>query len=357
MIIMDYVLDYSEINKSFLNRVGGKNANLGEMINKGIRIPPGFAVTTDSYLLFLDRAGIGMEIFKLLAGIDLSKNVMLNDISAQVREMIAAYSVPAEVEEEVLKRYELLCEKCEDKETPVAVRSSATAEDLPTASFAGQQDTYLWVRGKEEVIDAMRRCWASLFTSRAISYRANNNFPHDKVLISVGVQKMVNARSAGVLFTINPSTGDPSQVIIEGSWGLGEAVVSGNVNPDYFMVDKILKDIHCRKIACKTIECLPCSEGRGVEEIDIDPERQTVPCLEDKEIIELVTISRLIEDHYGYPQDIEWAIEKDLPFPENIFILQNRPETVWSQKKRENLLEKKSSRDLLLERATKIIRL
>lgn len=354
---MDYVLDYSEINKTFLNRVGGKNANLGEMINKGIRIPPGYAITTDSYLLFLDRAGIQKEIFNLLAEIDPADNALLDKISARVREMIVNYAVPGEIEEEVIKSYDRLGEQFGEEDVPVAVRSSATAEDLPTASFAGQQDTYLWVRGKEQLIEAMRRCWASLFTSRAISYRVKNNFQHDKVLISVGVQKMVNARAAGVLFTINPTTGDPSQVVIEGSWGLGETVVSGNVNPDYYMVDKILREINCRRIACKTVECLPCSEGKGVKDREIEPERQNTPCLEDKEILELVSIARTIEDHYGCAQDIEWAIERELPFPENIFIVQNRPETVWSQKKREPVLAKKSSRDLLLERATKIIKL
>lgn len=352
-----YVIDFSEVSRDWLNKVGGKNANLGEMLNKGIRIPAGFAVTTDGYLFFLNEAGIKDKLLRFLSEINPADLGLLDKLSTEVRQMIIESPVPREIEQEIKESYAAMSEQFGEKEVPVAVRSSATAEDLPTASFAGQQETFLWVKGAEEVITAVRRCWASLFTSRAISYRAKNNFPHDKVLISVGIQKMVNARAAGVMFTINPANGDPSQVVIEGSWGLGETVVSGNVNPDHFMVDKILHEINCRRIACKHIECIPSPEGKGVKEVEVPPERQNIPCLEEGEIIELVKIAKRIEEYYGCPQDIEWAIEKELPCPENIYIVQNRPETVWSQKKKEPLLDRKSCQELLLERAVKITRL
>jgi pyruvate,water dikinase len=354
---MGYVLDLGEVTKDSLHVVGGKNANLGEMLRKGIRVPPGFAVTTDCYLHFLEKTAIQAKLFSILDSIDPADLDVLDQASAQVREMIVKSPIPEDIAAAIKESYLRMSQSMGKENMPVAVRSSATAEDLPTASFAGQQDTYLWVRGAGDVLAAVRRCWASLFTARAISYRAQHHFPHEKVLISVGVQKMVNAKAAGVMFTLNPVNGDPSQVVIEGSWGLGETVVSGNVTPDHFRVDKIIKEITCRKISCKHVQCVPVPESKGVKEIAVAPERQSISCLEDCEIMELVKIARGIEDHYGYPQDIEWAIDQDLPFPENIFIVQNRPETVWSRKRSEPLLARKSCQELLLERASKITRL
>ncbi|UCH08341.1 MAG: phosphoenolpyruvate synthase, partial [Deltaproteobacteria bacterium] len=249
-----------------------------------------------------------------------------------------------------------LCEKCGMESFPVAVRSSATAEDLPTASFAGQQETYLWVEGTEQIIRNVQRCWASLFTPRAISYRIKNNFPHEKVLISVGIQKMVNSRTAGVMFTISPTDGDPSKVVIEGSWGLGETVVSGSVNPDKFVVDKVVMEISERNISTKHIECVYDCEKGEVVHADVEPAMQCKCCLDDRETKELVKIAKIIEDHYGCPQDIEWAIDKDLSFPENIFIVQARPETVWSQRKDEPVIGKKSGYELLMEKALSTIK-
>lgn len=355
--MVEYVLDLNKISRDLLNVVGGKNANLGEMLKQGIRVPPGFAVTTAGYLDFLDKTGIKKELVNLLARIDPSDLNVLDQASAELRKMIETSPIPTEIEGAIKESYTTMSKQVGWEDLPVAVRSSATAEDLPTASFAGQQDTYLWIKGAEEVLEAVRRCWASLFTSRAINYRAKQNIPPDKALISVGVQKMVNARTAGVMFTINPVNGDLSQIVIEGSWGLGETVVSGNVTPDHFRADKIINEITCRQISFKHIECIPDPEGRGVKEIDVDLQRQNIPCLEDCEVKELVITARIIENHYGCPQDIEWAIDKDLPFPENVFIVQTRPETVWSRKKAEPKLSSKSCQELLLERATKIIRL
>lgn len=347
---MKWVLEFEEITKALTPMVGGKNASLGEMLNAGIRVPPGFAVTTDSYLEFLAKAEVAGEIYEILTNVQYEDVASLDEASARIRGLIENAPMLPAIAEAISESYAGLCEKCQVEDLPVAVRSSATAEDLPTASFAGQQDTYLWVKGLDELIRRVRSCWASLFTPRAISYRVRMNFPHEKVLISVGVQKMVNAKAAGVMFTLNPANGDPSRVVIEGSWGLGETVVSGAVTPDRFVVDKVVFEISERTISPKTVECVYDGET-GVIHREVPLTQQNVPCLDDQEIIELVKIAKQIEEHYGCPQDIEWAIDRDLSFPENIFIVQSRPETVWSQRPRGPILGGKTSYELLMEKA------
>jgi pyruvate,water dikinase len=354
---MDLTLDFRQLNKSSLPLVGGKNASLGEMINADIRVPPGFAVTTNSYSVFMESAGINDAIFSLLADLDPDNIDVLNQSAEKVQEMIRTAVIPEDVQNAIGDGYTLLCEKCGVAALPVAVRSSATAEDLPTASFAGQQDTYLWVTGADRVLKSVRKCWASLYTPRAISYRVKKNFPHEKVLISVGVQKMVNSRAAGVMFTLNPTNGDISKVVIEGSWGLGETVVSGSVNPDKFVVDKVMGEINERTISTKHIECVFDVEKGETVDADVDEDMQCTCCLEDLEIRELVKTAKTIESHYGRPMDIEWAIDKDFAFPENIFIVQARPETVWSQRKTEPKIGAKTGRQLLMEQAMKRIKL
>ncbi len=354
---MDYILDFKNLDKGSLPLVGGKNASLGEMINAGIRVPPGFAVTTDSYLAFITATGIKDKIFDILSGLKQNDIESLNKTSAEIQGLINNSPISDELHTAIRDGYSEFCEKCLAETVPVAVRSSATAEDLPTASFAGQQDTYLWVDNPDEVINKVQRCWASLFTPRAIDYRVKNNFPHEKVLISVGVQKMVNSKTAGVMFTLNPTNGDPSKVVIEGSWGLGETVVSGSVNPDKFVVDKVVMEVSEKTISTKHIECVYDPEKGGVANRDVESDMQCECCLEDREIKELVSIAKEIEAHYGRAMDIEWAIEKDLPFPENIFIVQARPETVWGQRKKEPVIGQKSGYQLLMEQAMKRIRL
>jgi len=354
---MDYILNFELLDKSSLPLVGGKNASLGEMIKAGIHVPPGFAVTTDSYLGFITDTGIKDTIFQTLSGLSVDDVEALNNASAEIQDLINNASMSGNVRAAIEEGYAQLCKKCVVETVPVAVRSSATAEDLPTASFAGQQDTYLWVEGIENVIDSVQRCWASLFTPRAISYRIKNNFPHEKVLISVGVQKMVNSRTAGVIFTINPTDGDPSKVVIEGSWGLGETVVSGSVNPDKFVVDKVVMEINERTISTKHIECIYDHDKGEVVHADVEQDLQCKCCLDDQEMKELVRIAKIIEEHYSSPQDIEWAIDKELTFPENVFIVQSRPETVWSQRKKEPVIGKKRGYELLMERAMKRIKI
>ena len=354
---MGYILNFRDADKNSLPIVGGKNASLGEMIKASIRVPPGFAVTTDSYLSFITDTGIKDKIFDILCSISPDDVESLNRASAEIQGLINNASLPDEIKSAIAVGYSLLCEKCSIETVPVAVRSSATAEDLPTASFAGQQDTYLWVAGTKKVIDSVQRCWASLFTPRAIDYRNKNNFPHEKVFISVGVQKMVNSRAAGVMFTINPTNGDPSKVVIEGSWGLGETVVGGTVNPDKFVVDKVVMETNEKTISAKHIKCVYDPDKGEVMNVDVEPDMQSKCCLEDKEVIELVKTAREIERHYGRAMDIEWAIDKDFSFPESIFIVQARPETVWSQRKKESVIGKKSGYQLLMEQAMKRIKI
>jgi pyruvate,water dikinase len=354
---MDLTLDFRKLNKSSLPLVGGKNASLGELINAGIRVPPGFAVTTDSYSLFMEKAGINDTIFSLLADLDPDNMNALNQTAEKIQQMIKTAVIPGAVQKAIGEGYAGLCEKCGVDALPVAVRSSATAEDLPTASFAGQQDTYLWIISADRVIENVRKCWASLYTPRAISYRVKNDFPHEKVLISVGVQKMVNSRAAGVMFTLNPTDGDISKVVLEGSWGLGETVVSGSVNPDKFVVDKVMGEINERTISTKHIECVFDLEKGETVDADVAEDMQCTCCLGDQEIRELVRTAKIIEAHYGCVMDIEWAIDKDFSFPENIFIVQARPETVWSQRKKESVLGKKTGYQLLMDQAMKRIKL
>jgi pyruvate,water dikinase len=354
---MDYILDFEKLDKNSLPIVGGKNASLGEMIKAAIQVPPGFAVTTDSYLLFITDAGIKDPIIDTVSDLNPDDVEALNNASTDVQALIKKTLMPQAVGQAIKDGYSRLCEKCAVESVPVAVRSSATAEDLPTASFAGQQDTYLWIQGADQVITHVQNCWASLYTPRAIAYRIKNDFPHEKVLISVGVQKMVNSKAAGVMFTLNPTNGDISKVLIEGNWGLGETVVSGSVNPDKFVVDKVMMEINERSISTKHIECVYDLEKGEVVDADVDEDMQCTCCLTDDEIKALVRAAKNIEDHYGRPMDIEWAIDKDISFPENMFIVQARPETVWSQRKTESIIGAKTGRQLLMEQAMKRIKI
>jgi len=327
------------------------------MIKADIPVPPGFAVTTESYHEFITEAGIKDDIFRVLSDMKKGDIESLNAASAIIQETIQKSTLSENIRMAIEKAYGELCDNCRVLAMPVAVRSSATAEDLPNASFAGQQDTYLWIQGAKQVVEKVQRCWASLFTPRAIDYRVKNNFPHENVLISVGVQKMVNSKAAGVMFTLNPTDGDISKVVVEGSWGLGETVVSGSVNPDKFVVDKVVMETSDKTISAKHIECVYDPEAGKVVDADVDDEMQCKCCLEDREVKTLVSMAKRIERHYKRPMDIEWAIDKDLDFPENIFIVQARPETVWSQRETKSVIGSKSGYQLLMEQAMKRIKI
>lgn len=312
--------------------VGGKCSSLGELINAGVRVPPGFALTTEGYRSFMSGADLDRQVRSLLTGIDAMDIDSLEKTSVVIRDMIESHPFSWEIEDLVAEKYRKLAIRSCLPAVPVAVRSSATAEDLPGASFAGQQDTYLWVRGVEDVLLNMRRCISSLYSGRAISYRLNQGYSDEQMAISVGVQKMANSFTAGVMFTIHPTNGDRSVIVIDSNYGFGESVVSGEVTPDNFVVNKITLDIITRTISRKDIYYTVDQATQKSHSIDVPFERQNVQSLMDHEIIELAKMGKLIEKHYGRPMDIEWAIDKNLPFGGNVFILQARPETVWSQK-------------------------
>lgn len=322
-----------ECRKDSVPLVGGKCSSLGELINAGVRVPPGFALTTEGYRRFMADAGIDREVQSLLVGLDSRDMDALERTSAAIRELIEAQRFSSEIEDLVAENYRRLSVRCCVPAVPVAVRSSATAEDLPGASFAGQQDTYLWVRGADEVMHNMRRCISSLYTGRAIAYRINQGYGDDLVAISVGVQKMANSFTAGVMFTLHPTNGDRSVIVIDSNYGFGESVVSGEVTPDNFVVNKITLDIIERTISQKDVYYTVDHKTHESRKVEVPFERQKVQSLIDDEIIELARMGKEIEKHYGRPMDVEWAVDKDLPFGGNIFILQARPETVWSQKR------------------------
>jgi pyruvate,water dikinase len=330
----ELILWFDDIRKEDIPVVGGKNASLGEMISAGLPVPPGFAVTAYSYEKYIQEKRIAEQIYKIIQEMVTDPNdpKQYDLASKKIRELIEKTPMPKAIENAIKKAYKELNQRLELKDVFVAVRSSATAEDLPDASFAGQQETYLNVKGPEDLIDKVVKCWSSLFTPRAIFYRNEKGFAHEKVLISVGVQKMVNSRAAGVMFTINPVTGSQDEIVIEGNYGLGETVVSGAVNPDDFVVDKSTMKIKERRIARKTVMYIRDPKTGKTVHLNVPEDKQKVTCVSDQEVFTLAELSNRIEKHYDKAMDIEWAIDQDLSFPQDIFIVQARPETVWSSK-------------------------
>lgn len=337
-----HILWFEELTKNDIPLVGGKNANLGEMIQAKIPVPPGFAITAQAYREFITKTGIAKGIYKIIAETVTDKNdpKQYEEASKKIRSLIESAHMLPEIEKSIREAYDKLNKQIGISEVFVAVRSSATAEDLPDASFAGQQETFLNVKGADDLIDKTIKCWSSLFTPRAIFYRNEKGFKHEQVLISVGVQKMVNSKAAGVIFTLDPVTGETDKIVIEANWGLGEAVVSGSVTPDHFVVDKQTLNIVEKQIVKKTVEYIRDLDTGKTVHANVPAERQEQPCLIDKEIKRLAELARTIEQHYGKAQDIEFAIDRDLSFPESVFIVQSRPETVWGAKKEEVTVEK-----------------
>lgn len=330
-----YTLDFARIGAGDHARVGGKCASLGEMTQAGVAVPPGFAVTTESYRAMLDHHGLQNEIERHLANVDPDDLDQIDRAAQAIRIRIRSHRLPADVEAAIRAAYAGLSAEAGMEDMPVAVRSSATAEDMPEASFAGQQDTYLWVKGADAVIEKVRDCWASLYTTRAVAYREKNSIPQVDVLMSVAVQKMVNARTAGVAMTLDPGTGDRTKIVIDASWGLGEMVVSGVVTPDNYKVEKVLEEILERKISDKHVELVgDCEIGEAVER-EVDAERRAMACLSDAEVLAVARLAKRLEKQNGCPQDVEWAFDADLPEGENLLALQSRPETIWSQKPKE----------------------
>jgi pyruvate,water dikinase len=280
-----YVVSLGDVGADQVRLVGGKCANLGELTAAGFPVPPGFAVTTRAY----EQDDIGDAVAEAYA-----------ELGARIGRV----------------------------DPPVAVRSSAVAEDLPDASFAGVQDTYLWISGIDDVLEHIRRCWASYFNPEAVSYRAEHRIARGGM--SVAVQAMIDARVAGVMFTLNPVSGDPSSIAIDASYGLGTTVVGGDVTPDSFLVSKVTREIVRSDIGEKAVECVPDPGGRTIVRA-VDDERRARLCLVPEEVAALAELGRRVERHFGRPQDIEWAIDRSL---DELFLLQARPETVWSNRRK-----------------------
>lgn len=337
-----YTLAFEDCLEDCVDLVGGKGTGLGSMIRAEIPVPPGFAITTHAYRTMLGNGGWEHEIAELLERAATDDVDGLEDISREIGAKFDDTEMPYDVESAIRAGYEELTASCSTQggstyggsDLPVAVRSSATAEDLPGASFAGQQDTFLWVVGADDVLAHVKRCWASLYTARAIAYRIEQGYAHENVYMSVCIQKMVNARAAGVMFTLNPINGDRSKVAIDASWGLGESVASGEVTPDNYLVDKIAMRIARRTVSSKDIEYRPLPAERRVMRIEVPEDRRNAPCLSDDEILALTRLARRVEAHYQRPQDLEWAIDADLDPPGDILLLQSRPETFWSNRDR-----------------------
>lgn len=329
-----FIRFFDETGPAPIELLGGKCASLVALTTAGMPVPPGFAITTDAYTAFIESSGIADDIHGLLATIDPDDVESIDRVSAQIRDEILKRPVPPEIHDEFSEAYAALQSRFAE-ETPVAVRSSATAEDLPDASFAGQQDTYLWLTDERSVHEHIRKCWASLYTSRAIVYRLKNGIDEEGLSMAVAVQKMVSARTAGVAMTLNPATGDRSKIVIDASWGIGEAVVSGHVTPDNIMLDKVMMSVVDEHIGDKHIELVPDPAHRGLVEVEVESARREVRCLSDDELLAVAELAKRAERHYGTPQDIEWAIDRDLPEGENLLLLQARPETVHSSKPQE----------------------
>jgi len=305
--------------------VGGKGASLGELKRAGIAVPPGFVVRTQAFERFISALERHSPIRGSVNSIDPENLEALGAHSKRLRARVEDAPLPSELVEDIASAHTALCP---ESGSPVAVRSSATAEDSADASFAGLQDTYLWVQGASEVFHKVRSCWASLFSVQALGYRRRHGISEEGAAMAVVVQRMVDARAAGVMFTRSPKTGDRSVLTIEGSWGLGSAVVGGEVTPDHWVVGKITGEIAVREVSDKTIQHVP-APGGGIHSLPVDEAARRVPCLTDTELQALREIGRKVERHYGRPQDIEWAIDRHTG---EILLLQSRPETVWSTK-------------------------
>jgi pyruvate, water dikinase len=315
--------------------VGGKAASLGELIRAGIPVPSGFIVTVrafESALLALDPDGaIRRGIERLPVDPD-----QIARLTAGVRARIASTPLPDDLHERIAAGYLGLGGQSGGRGVPVAVRSSATGEDSAETSFAGLQDTYLWVRGERQVADRVRDCWASLYNAEAVGYRRRMKLAESGLAMAVVVQHMVEPRCAGVMFTCSPTTGDRSVIAVEGCWGLGSALVGGDVTPDTFVISKVTGEIVRRTVAVKLRMHQAGPDGAGVRVADVPGPLQEAACLDDADVAALAELGRRVEEHYGTPQDIEWAITEGAPpgGGRGVVLLQSRPETVWARRRR-----------------------
>lgn len=310
------ILWLEEIRKEDIPSVGGKGASLGEMASLGLPVPKAFVVTAQAFRRFLVETGLEDTLFQKMEQLDVENNESLEATAGQAIASVTGAMMPQKIQDDIKAAYQ----KMSPEDMIVAVRSSATAEDLPDASFAGQQETYLNIKGVDDLIEAVRKCWASLYGARAIYYRSKQGFDDRSVNIAVVIQQLVHSEKAGVMFSSHPVTGEPL-TIIEGSWGLGEAVVSGTVSPDNYVFDQRTEKVVDQLIANKKVEIL--ADGRkGTKVVEVSPSRQDAQVLSNEEVARLAMFGKIAEDHYGVPQDVEWSI-----IGSSLYILQSRPIT------------------------------
>ncbi|MHC2218899.1 PEP/pyruvate-binding domain-containing protein [Rhizobium leguminosarum] len=309
---------------------GGKGASLGELVKAGAKVPSGFVITTAAFEAFLENFDPDKRVRCEITHLKYKSHDEIDSATRSIRENMLNAPLPAELHEAIWKAYTELSSK--DGHNPVAVRSSATSEDNADASFAGLQDTYLWINGPDAVIENVKRCWSSLYSLESVTYRLRLGLDEDEVAMAVVVQDMVDARTAGVMFTRSPVTGDRTVVVLEAAWGVGSAVVNGEVTPDRFVVNKITGEITQRKISQKLVKHIPDYERGTMVEVEVADDEQLIPSVSDEELQMLTRTARSLEKHYGNCQDIEWAISRD---DGGIMLLQCRPETVWSGRDKE----------------------
>ena len=337
-----------------MHTVGGKCASLGELSKAGATVPAGFAITTAAHAAFLEASGVEDRVRQIVDSVDHEDVTAVHAASEELRALIESCPVPESVDSAIRAAHVALCEFCGTERLPVAVRSSATAEDHSTASFAGQLETYLWVVGGDLVLDAVRRCWSGLYTPHALTYRRSMGFEGQRALMSVGVQQMVEARAAGVMFTLNPLNGDRSKVAVESCFGLGEGIVQGVVNPDRFLVDKVAISVVERTVSSKDLAYRFDAGAGEVVATPVDESLRDSPSISEDEVLELARTGKAIERHYGSPQDIEWAIGATAGADrgERLYVLQSRDETVWCRSAPEPVPGSGSALDRVLSRFT-----
>jgi phosphoenolpyruvate synthase/pyruvate phosphate dikinase len=325
-----YIRPLQRLSRNDEPSFGGKSANLGELLAADIPVPPGFAISTDAFHGFVLEAGLEDRISSAVANLSPGDVDAIGRASHSISEAMRFAPVPEVVRIEIEQHYAQIGQAAGEGSPPVAVRSSAVGEDSQDATFAGQQETYLWVRGVEHVCDAVRDCWVSLYSPTAISYRLRLGDPARPPAMGVTVQLMVDAEVSGVMFTCNPVSGDPSMVAINASWGLGLAVVGGEVTPDDFLVSKVTGELVREHVHSKHVQYVPDADGSGAVRVSVAEERRDVRCLDQPAIERLVEMGRRVERYFGSRQDIEWALARG--DQQELFVVQARPVTAVAKR-------------------------
>jgi pyruvate,water dikinase len=327
-----FIYGFEQLRKEDNERVGKKCANLGELTRAGFRVPPGFALTLDAYAQFMKESGLIAKIEQFFGPLHLDPSSAAGiagyeEASRAIRKIVEEAKMPAGIEAAIRGHYEELCQRTGVAALPVATRSAGPA------SHPGQYETYLHIKGTSEVVQHVKKVWSSTFNARSLIARARQNLPLAYDPIGVAVLKMVNAKAAGIMFTMNPVDGDQTKIYIESNWGLGESVVAGEVTPDSFLVDKASREILKRTISPKTVWYVPDPKTGYVSSQPVPEDKRNTSSLSDEEILELAALGQLTESHFGVEQDLEWAVDSDLPLPENTLLLQARPVKQKVQKK------------------------